>query len=156
MKTCLDCQKEIGPNAERCRSCAATFRNLNGGGNFKDGHTLVQKTCECGNPIRWDSMCCIECRDKISIKRLAQIERPKLALLQTHKVCGYCHKDLPIFNFYLHCDGYYQGYCKDCDKEVHSIYVKEHREELRQKEIAWRHKTGRSKFNIHRKPGKLL
>ena len=42
MKTCIDCQKEIGPYAERCRSCAATFRNLNGGGNFKDGHTLNQ------------------------------------------------------------------------------------------------------------------
>lgn len=148
MKTCLDCGKEIGCSAKRCGSCASTFRNLNGGGNFKDGHTLNRVCIDCGTSITKQATRCEECSKVILIERMKNLaeSRKGIALFtDTEKQCNTCKKILSLDNFYkqgLH----YQSNCKDCCKMIHSKYVLEHRDEINKYNIEYNHKTGKSKF----------
>jgi DNA-directed RNA polymerase subunit RPC12/RpoP len=157
MNICLDCGKEIGPNAERCASHAATFRNLNGGGNFKDGHTLNRVCIDCGKPITKQAIRCLDCSKKILIQRMkenahlynSKQEEP------THKICGRCQKDLPVSEFHKHNKDYFQPDCKKCQVKTYKQYVEVHREEIKKYQIEWNHRTGRSNFYGQGKRPKL-
>lgn len=99
---CMDCDKLISNTAIRCRSCASKERIIKNGnpnlgkkhpglnkdknnGSYKDGRTLKQYFCECGNEITYHCIYCgkgrcasCSMKEKMKNSKMIQIAKNNL------------------------------------------------------------------------------
>ena len=91
-KQCLDCQKEIGPQALRCASCNYKWMSENkiNPGNYKDGSYLKEFHCvDCGKIlVKHGAKRCKDCYNIVLAKRLKEnpTQKGRIASEETRKL----------------------------------------------------------------------